>query len=157
MVRRTRRAGARGVFPPRAQLGLDEIVASDTHEALSERLWRRYAANANAMLDAIEKDASLAEPLLEQAGIRRCEIAYLAQHEMIVKLEDYLRRRSKIELLLPRETCAIEGLKQACKICSVTRHSSASMSISTSALPPVQGHRKSSREAGSPRRRVPQC
>ena len=111
-------AQARAAFFSRAQaLGLDEIVASDTHEALSERLWRRYAANANAMLDAIEKDASLAEPLLEQAGIRRCEISYLAQHEMIVKLEDYLRRRSKIELLLPRETLRQSvGLLQACKI-----------------------------------------
>ena len=97
-------------------MGLDEIVASDTHEALSERLWRRYAANANSMLDAIEKDATLAEPLLEQAGIRRCEIAYLAQHEMIVKLEDYLRRRSKIELLMSREILQKSaGLKEACE------------------------------------------
>ena len=97
-------------------MGLDEIVASDTHETLSERLWRRYAANANPMLDAIKKDSSLAEPLLEQAGIRRCEIAYLAQHEMIVKLEDYLRRRSKIELLMPREILQKStGLKEACE------------------------------------------
>jgi len=111
-------ADARAAFFNRAhRLGLDEIVASDTHEALSERLWRRYAANADAMLDAIEKDASLAEPLIAQAGIRRCEIEYLAQHEMIVKLEDYLRRRSKIELLLPRETLRQSpGLLQACKI-----------------------------------------
>jgi glycerol-3-phosphate dehydrogenase len=111
-------ADARAAFFNRAhRLGLDEIVASDTHEALSERLWRRYAANADAMLDAIEQDASLAEPLIAQAGIRRCEIEYLAQHEMIVKLEDYLRRRSKIELLLPRETLRQSpGLLQACKI-----------------------------------------
>ena len=68
------------------------------------------------MLDAIEKDPTLAEPLLEQAGIRRCEIAYLAQHEMIVKLEDYLRRRSKIELLMARETLQKSaGLKEACE------------------------------------------
>ena len=108
---------ARAAFFRRArQLGLDEIVASDTREALSQRLWRRYAANANPMLDAIEQDPTLAEPLIEQAGIRRCEIGYLAQHEMIVKLEDYLRRRSKIELLMPREELRrSQGLRQACE------------------------------------------
>jgi glycerol-3-phosphate dehydrogenase len=110
-------AQTRAEFFRRAHVtGLDEIVASDTHEALSDRLWRRYAANANPMLDAIEKDPTLAEPLLEQAGIRRCEVEYLAQHEMIVKLEDYLRRRSKIELLMSRETLqASAGLKEACE------------------------------------------
>ncbi len=68
------------------------------------------------MLDAIEKDNTLAEPLLEQAGIRRCEIDYLAQNEMIVKLEDYLRRRSKIALLISRSTLReSEGLREACE------------------------------------------
>ena len=65
---------ARAAFFDRAaSLGLDAIVASDTQELLSERLWRRYDANAEDMLDAIEKDPSLAEPLIDQAGIRRCE------------------------------------------------------------------------------------
>ena len=110
-------AEARAAFFSRAsKLGLDEIIASDTHEALSERLWRRYAANANTMLDAIEQDASLAEPLIDQAGIRRCEVDYLVQNEMIVKLEDYLRRRSKIELLMPRATLRESpGLREACE------------------------------------------
>jgi glycerol-3-phosphate dehydrogenase len=103
-------------FQRARRLGLDEIVAGDTHEALSLRLWRRYATNADAMLDAIERDPTLAEPLIDQAGIRRCEIDYLAQHEMIVKLEDYLRRRSKIELLMPLETLRQSaGLRQACE------------------------------------------
>ncbi len=97
-------------------LGLDDIVAGDTGEALSERLWRRYAGNAQAMLDAIERDPSLREPLIENAGIRRCEIDYLANNEMIVKLEDYLRRRSKIELLLPRSVLRQSaGLFEACE------------------------------------------
>jgi len=35
---------------------------------------------------------------------------------MIVKLEDYLRRRSKIELLMARETLQESaGLKEACE------------------------------------------
>jgi glycerol-3-phosphate dehydrogenase len=108
---------AHDTFFKRARdLGLDEIVANDTGEILSTRLWRRYGADADAMLDAIEQDPSLCDPLIENAGIRRCEIKYLAQHEMIVKLEDYLRRRSKIELLVSRATLRQSaGLFEACE------------------------------------------
>lgn len=106
----------RRYFERASALGLDDIIASDTGEALSVRLWRRYAGNAQAMLDAIEGDRSLCEPLIEYAGIRRCEIDYLANNEMIVKLEDYLRRRSKIELLLPRNALRQSaGLFEACE------------------------------------------
>ncbi len=103
-------------FERARRLGVDSIVAGDTGEALSVRLWRRYGANANQMLDAIAADASLCDPLIENAGIRRCEINYLAQHEMIVKLEDYLRRRSKIELLVSRDALRQSaGLFEACE------------------------------------------
>ena len=109
-------AGTRAAFFRRARkLGLDELVSGDTGEALSARLWRRYAANAGPMLDAIERDPALAEPLIEQSGIRRCEIDYLVQNEMIVTLEDYLRRRSKVELLMPRSVLQQSaGLREAC-------------------------------------------
>lgn len=108
---------AREAYFGRARkLGIDEIVASDTREPLSERLWRRYAAHAQGMLDAIEQDPGLSEPLVENAGIRRCEIDYLAANEMIVKLEDYLRRRSKIELLMSRDDLRQSaGLFEACE------------------------------------------
>jgi len=103
-------------FNRAAELGLDDIVAQDTGEVLSERLWRRYAANANSMLDAIEKNPALLDPLIDNTGIRRCEIDYLAKNEMIVKLEDYLRRRSKIELLVSRPVLRQSaGLFEACE------------------------------------------
>jgi glycerol-3-phosphate dehydrogenase len=98
------------------EMHLDKIVANDTSEALSERLWRRYAGAAEGMLDAIEKDPSQAELLIENTGIRRCELDYLVQNEMIVKLEDYLRRRSKVELLMSREELRQSaGLFEACE------------------------------------------
>ena len=108
---------ARQAYIRRARkLGIDRIIASDTGEPLSERLWRRYSAHAQTMLDAIEQDPSLSDPLVENAGIRRCEIDYLAANEMIVKLEDYLRRRSKIELLRSREELRQSaGLFEACE------------------------------------------
>lgn len=111
-------ARERAAYYARAQsLGLDELAADDTGEFLSERLWRRYGANAKQMLDAIEKDPGLCEPLIENTGIRRCEIDYIARHEMIVTLEDYLRRRSKIELLVSRPVLRQSaGLLEACEI-----------------------------------------
>ena len=97
-------------------LGLDSTVAEDTGEALAERLWRRYGAKAEGMLDAIEGDPELVEPMIENTGIRKCEIDHLVQNEMIVKLEDYLRRRSKIELLISRDTLRQStGLFEACE------------------------------------------
>ena len=106
----------RAYFGRAQALGLDELKARDTGEVLSERLWRRYGADANAMLDAIEKNPALSEPLIDNTGIRRCEIDYLAKHEMIVKLEDYLRRRSKIELLVTRPVLRQSaGLFEACE------------------------------------------
>ncbi len=103
-------------FTQAEQIGLDKMVAGDTAEALSERLWRRYGLQAMAMLEAIEEDSSLTEILIENTGIRRCEIDYLANNEMIVKLEDYLRRRSKIELLVTRAKLAqSQGLMAACE------------------------------------------
>ena len=99
------------------KLGLDQIIASDTGEMVSERLWRRYGENAISMLDAIERDPRMAETLIEGSGIRRCELDYLAENELVVRLEDYLRRRSKLELLVTRESLLrSNGLYEACEI-----------------------------------------
>lgn len=98
------------------QLGIDQILASDTGEMLSERLWRRYAEHAIPMLDAIEKNSKMADILIEGSGIRRCEIDYLAKNELVVKLEDYLRRRSKLELLVSYDKLKhSKGLYEACE------------------------------------------
>jgi glycerol-3-phosphate dehydrogenase len=105
-----------GYFNRAKALGLDEIRALDTDEILSQRLWRRYGAHAISMLDAIEIDPSQSDALIESAGIRRCEIEYLANNELIVKLEDFLRRRSKIELLFSQdELRQSKSLFEACE------------------------------------------
>ncbi len=97
-------------------LGLDKITAEDTGEKLSQRLWRRYSLDALGMLDAIEQDPSLTEPLVDNTGVRYCELDYLVQNEMIVSLEDYLRRRSKIELVVERDVLKnSKGLREICK------------------------------------------
>jgi len=103
-------------FKQSHKLGLNQVIASDTGEILSERLWRRYGEHAIPMLDAIEKNPQMAETLIEGSGIRKCEIEYLAENELVVRLEDYLRRRSKLEMLVSRDTLKhSKGLYEACK------------------------------------------
>lgn len=54
---------------------------------------------------------------MKNAEYLRCEIEYTARHEMITKLEDFLRRRSKISQVVRHEDIIdAPGLKQACEI-----------------------------------------
>ncbi len=97
-------------------LNLDQVVAGDTGEMLSDRLWRRYGKHALPMLEAIEKDPSMADTLIEGTGVRRCEIDYIVNNEMVVKLEDYLKRRSKLDYLVPYEELKrSKGVRRACE------------------------------------------
>ena len=84
-------------------LGIDHSTAEDTGEQLSERLWRRYGKQAFDMLEAIKTNPNMSEPLIEDTGFRLCEIDHMAEKEMIVHLDDFLRRRSKIELIVSRQ------------------------------------------------------
>ncbi len=103
-------------FKQAYKLGLDHIIASDTGEMLSDRLWRRYAEHSLPMLEAIEKNFEMAEVLIEGSGIRRCEMEYIAEKELVIKLEDYLRRRSKLEFLVSKEILKqSKGLQRACE------------------------------------------
>jgi glycerol-3-phosphate dehydrogenase len=59
----------------------------------------------------------MAEVLIENAEYLRCEIEHAARREMVVKLDDFLRRRSKISLVVSRETLReAQGLTDACRI-----------------------------------------
>ncbi|NUP08932.1 MAG: glycerol-3-phosphate dehydrogenase/oxidase [Polyangiaceae bacterium] len=100
-----------------AALGLDEMTSPRSSEALTTRLWRRYGAEALPMLDAIREDRSMAEVIIEGAEYLRCEIAHAARREMIVELDDFLRRRSKIALVIGRDELEdAPGLREACII-----------------------------------------
>jgi alpha-glycerophosphate oxidase/glycerol-3-phosphate dehydrogenase len=86
-------------------------------EQLSKRLWRRYGANAIGMLEDIHRDPMQAELLIENTEFIRCEIERAARHEMITKLEDFLRRRSKISLVVRHgDFIDSPGLREACEI-----------------------------------------
>ena len=98
-------------------MDLDSLTAASSSEPLSERFWRRYGESAFGLLERIREDESCAELLIENAEYTRCEIELAARREMIVKLEDFMRRRSKIELVVRRDEYRhAPGLREACDI-----------------------------------------
>lgn len=110
-------AEARQAYRARASaLGLEE-AAPGAAEPLAERLWRRYGVEAMALVEAIRRDPRAAEVVLPYAGFLRCELELVAEREMVVRLEDFLRRRTSIALLSRREELRREpGLREVARI-----------------------------------------
>jgi glycerol-3-phosphate dehydrogenase len=98
-------------------MGLDGMASPHASERLSTRLWRRYGAAALPMLDAIRTDPRMSEVIIETSEYLRCELDEAARREMVVRLEDFLLRRSKIALVVRREDIrAAAGLREAARI-----------------------------------------
>ncbi|WP_394828633.1 FAD-dependent oxidoreductase [Pendulispora albinea] len=98
-------------------MNLDAMTSPSSSEVLTSRLWRRYGAEALGLLEDIRADPAMAEVLVEGAEYLRCEIAQAARREMIVKLDDFLRRRSKIALVIRKDVLrTAPGLREACSI-----------------------------------------
>ncbi|RJS91153.1 glycerol-3-phosphate dehydrogenase/oxidase [Salinisphaera sp. Q1T1-3] len=108
----------RDEFFHQAQLmDLDAYTSPASSEPLSTRLWRRYAAHAIGILENIREDPRQAEILIEGTEYIRAEVRQAARREMITKLEDFLRRRSKISLVSRQETIQqSDGLMEACEM-----------------------------------------
>ncbi len=98
-------------------MGLDDMTDPRSCEPLTDRFWRRYGAHAFEMLELVREDPANAVRLMEHAEYLRCEIEMAGRLEMITKLEDFLRRRSKISLVV-RDSDFIDdpGLREACEI-----------------------------------------
>jgi alpha-glycerophosphate oxidase/glycerol-3-phosphate dehydrogenase len=97
---------------------LDELTDASSPEPLSERFWRRYGESAFVLLERIRENPEQARLLIPNAEYTRCEIELAARREMIIKLEDFMRRRSKIELVVRKRDIlhAEAGLREACDI-----------------------------------------
>jgi glycerol-3-phosphate dehydrogenase len=111
-------ASVRTDFMTYAQaIKLDDLTPVDSEETLSARLWRRYGKQAFGLLKAIEQDSAQAEPILSGTAFIRCEIELMAEREMIVTLEDFLRRRSDLALTIRHgDLRRTAGLKEVCTI-----------------------------------------
>ena len=100
-----------------ALINLDALTPVYSSELLSTRLWRRYDINALQIIDEIQRDPQQAEQLMHNAEYIRAELHYAARREMITKLDDFLRRRSKISMVLrSSEILTSPGLLEACEI-----------------------------------------
>ena len=111
-------AATREEFFRRARLmRLDDLRERPDVEPLSERLWRRYGRRAFQMLDLIEQDPSMGVDVMDNADYLRVELHMAARTEMVTKLEDFMRRRSKIDLVVrDSEIRASEGLVDVAQI-----------------------------------------
>ena len=99
------------------EMGLDGAPLDPAAEPPSERLWRRYDRQSLGLLDAIRADPREAEIPIAGTDLMRCEIGLMARREMIVKLADFLRRRTAIALTMRREDIRqATGLADACAI-----------------------------------------
>ena len=96
---------------------LDDLRHKPNVEPLSDRLWRRYGRRAFEMLDEIRQDPSMGEDIIESADYLRVELCLAAETEMVTKLEDFLRRRSKItQVIREDDVRSSPGLHEATEI-----------------------------------------
>ena len=104
-------------FHQAERMQLDAMTDELASEPLSQRLWRRYGLNAIELLDQIRRDPRQGDILIQNSEYVRCELHYVAEKEMVTKLEDFLRRRSKISQVVRREIIENSpGLSEACQI-----------------------------------------
>lgn len=108
----------RNEFFHRAKLmNFDALTPQTSSEPLTTRFWRRYGRNAINMLESIRENPEKAQLLIENSEYLRVEIEHAAQREMVTKLDDFLRRRSKISLVVRQEDIInAPGLREACEI-----------------------------------------
>lgn len=98
-------------------MGLDALTPPGASEPLTTRFWRRYGGHAFALLERIRQQPDSARLLIPNTEYLRAEVELAAQREMIVTLDDFLRRRSGIAQVVPPATLlACTGLADACRI-----------------------------------------
>lgn len=98
-------------------MDLDAMTSPESSEPLSTRIWRRYGESGLRLLEDIRADPSMADVLIHGTEYIRGELYHAARREMITKLDDFLRRRSKIALIARKEAIAeAPGLFEACRI-----------------------------------------
>ena len=111
------RESRRAFFRQTRGMRIDDFNDRGGSEPLSERLWRRYGRRAFDMLDDIREDPTMAEDVLDSSDYLRVELHNTASTEMVVKLDDFLRRRSKISLITRDEDVrSAKGLQEVADI-----------------------------------------
>lgn len=82
---------------------LERAAALHRPPAWAEALWRRHGAAAARVVELVEGDPSLGDELVPGGEIIRAEAVHAGRHELVVRMEDYLRRRTRLEQVVPSE------------------------------------------------------
>ncbi|RZA12727.1 MAG: FAD-dependent oxidoreductase, partial [Proteobacteria bacterium] len=88
-------------------LGDIQFVGEGT---LIDRLWRCYDQDAFTILDRMKADPTLKQAVSTQSSVTLAEFSHLAESEMVVSLEDALRRRTRLALVVSHEELAASPL-----------------------------------------------
>jgi glycerol-3-phosphate dehydrogenase len=111
------RATRQEFFRQARLMKLDDLRRKPDVEPLSDRLWRRYGRRAFEMLDEIRVHPEMGEDIMKNADYLRVELHVAAGTEMITKLEDFMRRRSKISQVVREETIrSSAGVREVAEI-----------------------------------------
>ncbi len=109
-------AERRSFFRQARALGLDRDD-DGAGASTAARIWRRHGRHAFVILDRIRRDASKGERLMREPPYTIAELEQMAQGDMIVTLEDFLRRRTELAMMHDHGTLAADrGLWRACCI-----------------------------------------
>jgi len=101
-------------------LGLDRQPEVEREPSLAEVLWRRHGAAAFELLPLLADDPSLAEPVMAETDLLRVELTLYTEREMIVTMEDFLRRRTKLAMLhCSQDLASAPGLQAAASALNV--------------------------------------
>jgi glycerol-3-phosphate dehydrogenase len=76
-----------------------EAPAETNEPSLHEHLAGRYGTEANHVLDLLDDDPELAEPLVPGLPYLRAEAVHAVRHEMARSVDDVLSRRTRARLL----------------------------------------------------------
>jgi len=96
--------------------GLDALPWPAPAEPRSARLWRRYGVAALELLETVRRDPRQAEVIVPGTDFMRCELEAVSRREMVVKLEDFLRRRTAIaQVVRADELRHAPGVREACE------------------------------------------
>lgn len=96
---------------------LDSLRTRPDAESLTDRLWRRYGRRAFDMLEAIRADPTMGEDVMGSTDYLRVELHNAAEFEMVVTLDDFMRRRSKIDLVVAdADIIGSAGLREVAEI-----------------------------------------
>lgn len=91
-----------------ASVGLDRRPEVERADSVAEVLWRRHGLAANDIVEAIRAEPDLAEPIMAESDVLAAEVPLHLEREMVVKLDDLLRRRTKLALIHSEEKLAAE-------------------------------------------------